>query len=282
MDSENFRHILAPVDFSELSAHALRYAARLAKCADASVTALYADPFQPPPYFTEGGLEQLASQLRTARKEAEAYLGKFVAAEAPELQRVKLVVREALPADAILRAASEEHADLIVMGTHGRSGLNRLAMGSVTERVMREAATPVLAVRGDWQDREIRRIVCPVNNSEPARRALAAATGLAKCLGATVTVLHVQEPGARDSITDLCAWLPGEQRNVCSVTELSGGGDVAQEVISLAVESKADLLVLGARHRTFADTTVVGANTIRMLRHAPCPVMAVFGPAERA
>ena len=74
--------------------------------------------------------------------------------------------------------------------------------------------------------------------------------------------------------------MPEEQRSVCSVAELSGGNDVAREVISLAAESPADLLVLGARHRTFFDTSILGANTIRMLRHAPCPVLAVFG-AER-
>jgi nucleotide-binding universal stress UspA family protein len=156
MDSEAARHILAPVDFSELSAHALRYAARLAKCSNARVTALYADLFQPPPYFTEGNLNQLVDQLRTAERQAEAHLRRFVAEEVPDLEGVEVLVREGLPADAIRRAASDEHADLIVMGTHGRSGFNRLMLGSITERVLREATIPVLAVRGDWEDREIR------------------------------------------------------------------------------------------------------------------------------
>jgi nucleotide-binding universal stress UspA family protein len=281
MDFEAAQHILAPVDFSELSARALRYAARLAKCSNARVTALYADLFEPPPYFTEGSLNQLVDQFRMAKQQAEASLRRFVAAEVPDLQGIEVLVHEGLPADAIRRAASDGRADLIVMGTHGRSGFNRLMLGSITERVLREATVPVLAVRGDWKDREIRRIVCPVNDSELARRALAIATGLAKCLGATVTVLHVQEPGAQDYITDLCSWVPEEQRSMCSVKESSAGDDVAREVISLATESQADLLVLGARHRRFVDTTILGANTIRMLRHAPCPVLAVFGTGER-
>jgi nucleotide-binding universal stress UspA family protein len=183
MDSEAARHILAPVDFSELSAHALRYAARLAKCSNARVTALYADLFQPPPYFTEGNLNQLVDQLRTAERQAEAHLRRFVAEEVPDLEGVEVLVREGLPADAIRRAASDEHADLIVMGTHGRSGFNRLMLGSITERVLREAAIPVLTVRGDWEDREIRRIVCPVNGSEPARRGRCRARGHFACLG---------------------------------------------------------------------------------------------------
>ncbi len=280
MSANIARHILAPVDFSELSAQALRYAARLAKCSGAHLTALYADPFEPPPYFTERHLEEVKGQLETAKEQAEAYLRKFVAAEIQGLEIAGAVVREGLPADAIRRAATDLGADLIVMGTHGRSGLNRLMLGSITERVLRESSVPVLAARGDWEDREIRRILCPVNDSGPARAALAMATGLAVCLDATVRVLHIREPGAPDSISDVCRWIPEEQRRSCSTLELTGARDVAHEVVSLAKE--ADLLVLGAQHRTFFDASVLGANTIRIVRHAPSPVLAVFGVGERA
>ncbi len=272
--------ILAPVDFSELSAHALRYAARLSQCSDSRLTALYADTFEPPPYFTERSLEEIKRHLETAREQAESSLRNFVAAEVPDAAGIDVMVREGLPADAIRKATGELDAGLIVMGTHGRSGINRLMLGSVTERVLREASVPVLAVRGDWADREISRILCPVNDSAPARRALMTAAGLATCLGATVTVLHVREPGAPDAITNLCGWVPEEQRKVCTTLEASGPRDVAHEVLSLA--SEADLLVLGAQHRRFFDTTVLGANTVRMLRHARCPVLAVFGAGERA
>ncbi len=280
MSANIARHILAPVDFSELSAHALRYAGRLAKCSGADLTALYADPFEPPPYFTERHLEQVKEQFETAKGQAEAYLRKFLAAQIPDLDGARAVVREGLPADAIRGAATDLGADLIVMGTHGRNGLNRLMLGSITERVLRESGVPVLAVRGDWKEREIRRILCPVNDSAPARRALAMATGLASCLGATVRVLHVREDGATDSIGDLCGWIPEEQRKVCSTLEVTGARDVAQEVVSLAKE--ADLLVVGAQHRTFSDVSVLGTHTIRIVRHAPCPVLAVFGVGERA
>ncbi len=274
-----FQHILAPVDFSPLSALGLRYAAALANCAGARVTALYADLFEPPPYFTESDVDRLQQQIETARRQAETHLRKFVDATVPGGVAIAVRVEEGLPADAIRSAAA--NADLVVMGTHGRRGMNRLLLGSVTERVLRETKIPVLAVRGDWNGGEIRRIVCPVNNSDAARRALATASQLARCMGSAISVLHVPEPGADGAIEDLCAWIPEAERGICSVAEIKAGGDVAAEVIRTASQLNADLLVLGARHRRFFDATILGANTIRVMRHAPCPVLAVFGEPER-
>lgn len=274
-----FQQILCPVDFSELSALALRYAAKLAKCSGARLTALYADQFLPPPYFTESGLEELRKQLQDSARQAEAYLRKFVTATLGDSDGVDVRVEEGLPADAIRRVAAEPPSDLIVMGTHGRTGINRLMLGSVTERVLRETSVPVLAVRGDTQSLEVKNILCPVNDSPIALQALKTAAGLASCFGAAVTVLHVREPGATDSIENLCSWVPHSERALCTIREISAEGDVAQEVIARASQIHADLVVLGARHRRFFDTTVIGATTIRMLRHAPCPVLAVFAPS---
>jgi hypothetical protein len=115
-----------------------------------------------------------------------------------------------------------------------------------------------------------------VNDSEPARRALARATGLAKCLEATVTVLHVREPGSQDSIRELRAWVPEEQRNECSVVELSGGDDVAREFISLASESEADLLGLKSccmRYHIEPRTTLVVFPPSAISNEGmPCPL----------
>jgi nucleotide-binding universal stress UspA family protein len=277
MADQHITHILVPVDFSELSALGLRYAVNLAKRLGARVTVLYADPFLPPPYFTESSLEELKKRIETSKQQAQARLQQVIEGEAGQSDGISVQVDEGLPADSIRRVASDSGADLIVMGTHGRSGVNRLILGSVTERVLREAQVPVLVVRGDWSAGRINRILCPVNDSAPARRALSLSADLATCFGAALNVVHFKQSGTEGSIDDLCGWVPESQRPVCTATELSSATDVAEQVIALASESHADLLVLGARHRRFFDTTVLGANTGRMLRHAPCPVLAVFG-----
>ena len=116
---------------------------------------MHAELFLPPPYFTESSLEERKRQVQDSERRA---------------------------AGAIRRVVPQAPYDLIVMGTHGRSGMNRLMQGSVTEHVVRGTSIPVLAV---------------------ARQAPRTATGLARRLGAAVTVLHVREPGAKDTIEEL-------------------------------------------------------------------------------
>ncbi len=274
MPAAGFKHILCPVDFSERSAQALRYAARLAQCGGARITAVYADLFAPPPYFTESSLDEMDRQVRVARQAAQDHLEKWTR---PLAEGAELRVEEALPADGIREAAAAIPADLIVIGTHGRSGFNRLMLGSVTERVLREAHVPVLVVRGEDPAALPRHLLVPVNDSEPARRALVAAVALAGCTGAAITALHVREPQGAAPIENLCSWIPEAARASCEMRELVRHGNAAEQAIAVAREVQADLLVLGAEHRRFADTTSLGANTIRILRHAHVPVLAVFG-----
>jgi nucleotide-binding universal stress UspA family protein len=273
------RHILCAVDLSERSAPALHYAATLSRCADARITALYAESFAPPPYFTESQVEALAAQIRDSAAAAKKSLAQFVVqvlgSGAP---KVETKIANALPADAILRTAQETGADLIAMGTHGRSGFNRWMMGSVAERVLRESRIPVLVARqtaGAGSPGAVRRILCPVNDSDVARRSLQLAAKLAGCLGAALTVLHVQEQDVRGHIADLCQWVREQAPPQCEKMELSRQGEAAQEIIRVAAETGCDLLVMGARHRLFHDTTVLGTTTIRTVRHAPCAVWTV-------
>lgn len=274
------RQILCPVDFSELSAQGLRYAVAFAQCSDARLTVLYANPFLPPPYFTKTQVDKFEKEFRKSKHAAEKNLRRFVEGTLGLVSRtVQAVVVDALPVKAIHDAASEWKADLIVMGTHGRSGVNRFMLGSVAERVLRESEIPVLTVRGELKEKRpkisIQNILCPVNNSPVARKSLGFATQLAACFGSTVTVLHVQETDAKDSIADLCAWVPESQRAQCTLREMTREGEASAEIVALATELKCDLLVLGAQHRRFYDSTIIGTTTVRVVRHAPCPVLKV-------
>jgi len=274
------RQILSPVDFSELSAHALRYASMLARCGNARLVAAYAESFSPPPYFTEGQLGELERQFRDAFRGAESALRRFVDAEldteAASTTEVRIV--EAMPVDGIRRLTREIKTDLIVMGTHGRSGVNRLMLGSVAERLLRESDVPVLTVRRDTAAAMTppKTILCPVNNTPAAREALLMAAHLARCFGGNVVALHVKEGHPGQGIGDLCAWVPDEIRSHCTIKELTREGEAAEEIVSLAKETPCDLLVIGARHRRFFDSTVLGSTTARVVRHAPCPVLTVY------
>ncbi|MCS7316272.1 MAG: universal stress protein [Bryobacterales bacterium] len=280
MPLEHPKHILAPVDFSDLSALALQYADALARCSGARITVLHASSFEAPPYFTQGQIEELRSRLRTAQRQAERELREFARkalGEGAVLPEFRVI--EGRPVETILHAARQLGADLIAMGTHGRSGWNRLMLGSVTERVLRETEVPVLTVRAGTappsRPLAIRNILCPVNDTAVARRALEHAAEMARCLDATLTLLHVDEGGKPDRIADFCAWVPAEQRTRCRIREVVRRGEASREIVAQATEERCDLLVIGAQHRRFFDSTVIGPTSVRVVRHAPCPVLTV-------
>ena len=276
MQAHTFKTILVPIDFSEISAHALRTASLLREhCGHGEVIAMYANWFEAPPYFTSGRLDELQKEFRESLHLAEESLGAFVRSTLGSIPAaVQLRAMDALPADGIRQLAALKKADLIVMGTHGRSGLNRWMLGSVAERVLRESPVPVLTVRSAPHD-PIRRVLCPVHDTELSRRALTLAAGITACFEASLTVFHVKEPSGANPVIDLCSWIPKEERARCDIRELVRHGDASEEIVRLASEEPYDLVVLGAPRRRFFDGMILGTTTLRTVRHAPCPVLTV-------
>jgi nucleotide-binding universal stress UspA family protein len=131
------KQILVPFDWGEQSTRAFRFAASLAREHDADLIVLYAVPlpavmYGPPPESYEQHLLEELGRMKPNE---------------PKTHMHCLLV-EGDPATAVVQAAKESRCDLIVMGTHGRTGLHRLLMGSVAEEVMRKAPCPVCAVKG--------------------------------------------------------------------------------------------------------------------------------------
>ncbi len=140
------RRILAATDFSPDSEEAARYAVELARSLGAQVTLLHV--FQPPMYPRDPATGTIAAaQLPAVYQLAREALEQAASTvEAALAQPVETQLVDDSPAEGILRAAREGDFDLIAMGTHGRTGLKHLLMGSVAERVVRYADRPVLTV----------------------------------------------------------------------------------------------------------------------------------------
>jgi nucleotide-binding universal stress UspA family protein len=147
-----FEHILCPVDLSERSVKALKEAVLLARLCGATVTALYVQPVVSPYVPLISGLdEELRSHFQA---ELDGCVSSVLGSGVP----IRTVLRAGDPATTILEEVRAAGADLVVMGTHARKGLLRLILGSVTERVVRHAPCPVLAVpAGGEPKREGRR-----------------------------------------------------------------------------------------------------------------------------
>ncbi len=302
------KRILCPVDFSPASAHSLNYAVALAQWYGASVTVLHvADarpdvPIDPPIGILPRGAAVLAPADTERLLAAIRTFGDAIPHGDVSLEPL---VRSGPATREILEAADEMSADLIVLGTHGRSGFDRVVMGSVTEKVLRKARCAVLSVpphgMGDMAGitgtgpPTIERILCPVAFSEPSMKALQCAVSLAEEADARLTVLHVAEAlSAQDfpiyDRVDLPAlraeyerqlrfrlreFVPTAARAYCTIDELIRTGTAWQEILATAGERQAQLIVMGVTGRTAVDRAIFGSTTQQVVRQAQCPVLTI-------
>jgi nucleotide-binding universal stress UspA family protein len=295
------RHLLCPVDRSEFSRHALRYAVMLAGWYEADVTAITVRPVALPPSLW---LEAPASIPTEQPEEQERVLASVQAfvREAVGSAPVRIEVVEGAIVPRILDAAVSLPADLIVMGTHGASGFERLLLGSVTEKVLRRARCPVLTVpRGVEAPGEpatapaFKTIVCGTDFSEASNRAFEYALSLAQEAGGRLVLVHVLEslpeeeprfsshfnvPEVRrllehDARTSLEALVTEQARTWCDVEIVVGHGKAGRELLRIATATHADVIVVGVHGRSAADLALFGSTTQHVLRQAPCPVLSV-------
>ena len=149
MPSADWKRILCPIDFSDASRAALQVAAETAKKYGAKVALFHAYPV--PGYtFPDGSFVASSKMLDELSGQANQHMAEWKAlAEGMGISQVEVATAVGEPAHEILAFAKAQHADLLVIVTHGRTGLQHALMGSVAERVVRRSSCPVLTVRPD-------------------------------------------------------------------------------------------------------------------------------------
>lgn len=293
--------ILCPIDFSEGSVRALEHAVSLARWYDAKVSVMHV--------FGTPAVPVAGSELVT-------YVGAMPPVRAEdvvdEVRRFctrllnggpvpEIVIREGDPVKEIVAHASRMPADLLVLGTHGRSGFERLSLGSVAEKVLRKVPCPVLTVPPTREPAVtggllFKTILCSLDFSPSSIRALEYAVSLAKEADARLVLLHVVEWSVDDALagemahfsvsdynrrmTDdasarLKAMLPVEARDWCRPTEIVTNGRAHREILRVAAETGASVIVMGVQGRGAVDLMVFGSTTYHVIRAAPCPVLTL-------
>lgn len=301
-------NILCPVDFSTHSRQALDHAIVIARRYGARVTALYVMPSDVAIYSADDVRVQDAVTLIHGDSDKVVFdLQSFVSRESASDVDISITVRQGRAALEIVHEAAALQADLLVLGSHGRTGFDRLLLGSVTERVLRTAPCPVLTVPAHHPDAVpaspvlFRNILCALDFSKSSARALDYATLMAQETDATLTVLHVInkdfEPLAvhpmpemseeRLSLADYFRWREQETRRqlevavpesvntYCTVRKQIVYGKPAAAILDVADAQGCDLVVMGVQGRGTVDIALFGSTTQQVVRQALCPVLTV-------
>jgi len=304
MKTLNIQNIVVPIDFSEMSVQAVQIAKQLARRFGGSIhlahvrqfnyAANFVAPAPPIVPFSFMGYEQEAEQ--TALKEL-----KKVARECDVPSASCDVLSGAPPFDEICRLAQTIPADLVVMPTHGRTGLKHVFLGSTAERTVQHSSCPVLVARGKalqsnhGSQFRIKTILVPVDFSSCSREGLRYAIAFANEFGAKIILLHATYLGYVYSCEGTVIYdIPGLQKAARETAERKmrelirsvnfGGvkskavfteGSPVLDICAFAKDHDVDVIITSTHGFTGFTHVLIGSIAEQVVRHAPCSVLVV-------
>jgi nucleotide-binding universal stress UspA family protein len=286
--------VICPVDLSRASAGALRHAAAWARWYGAPLRVLHAAPL--PQILVDGSGQTVVLDTRPL-DDVQVDVLRFVAATLPDQPTPTLNVLQGDAVTAILDETRRWPHPLLVMGTHGSTGLERALVGSVTERVAHATACPLLVVpphdaTDPAEGVELKRIVCAVDFRPSSLAGLRYGLSLAQQGRQRLDLVTVLEaPGildafmldderdrraaARDALRDR---VPDDARQSCVIREEVLRGPTADALSTYAGDVQAELIVMGTGDRRHLHALWLGSTTGRLMRWAGCPILIVPPP----
>lgn len=298
-----FEKVLVPLDGSEVAEVALPWAEELAGRLGSELTLVHVyEPIQfgvrtttASAYPLEHFYMKQTSQATKQRAE------RFADTAARKAIKVESVVLGGNVAEEIVKYVDEEDINLIVMATHGRSGITRWAMGSVAEKVLRAARQPVMLIRAKGARPDVRekgalnRILVPLDSSESSEVIVPCVAELASKLKLEVVLLHVLHVGsehgiqptewleslrvpAEEYIDKVSVQLKKEGIPTKAVVRKLTAGTMAEEIIEFADEMHADVVAMSTHGRSGIGRWVFGSVTDRVLRGGNTPILLVRPP----
>lgn len=294
----NWKKILVPTDFSKTSKDALPYAIGICREMGASLTLIHVVPTLFPPDSAHIGA---VIEDKRLLKEAKLFLENFREKQIPQSIAGNNLTATGSPWHEITEAAQTGNFDLIVIGTHGHSGLKHLWLGSTAENVVRHAHCPVLSVREQpiqvflpgQNPIRAKRILVPTDFSELSNRALGDAVALAEKFGATIDLVYVIEPPPYPEFG--YAHIPMKEAGLRELAEIQieklrtqipalgklvkdtmiRTGNAPYEIVQTALQLNSDLIVMSTHGRTGLKRLALGSTAEKVVRHAGCPVLVL-------
>lgn len=294
-----FKKILCATDFSDFSNHTISYGVALAKEFGAKLFVSHVIDLSSVAIYGEFQLDPVGQQNRIMEDAATQL--KELTGDQPISWEPLITVGK--PADEISRAVEEKDIDLVITATRGRSGLKRIILGSVTERLMRTLTCPLLVVnspehnfvRAANREIKIEKILVGCDFSPDSSQALKHALSLAQEFEAELHLAHVIEPpiqpesiGESSSVSEeiqqdyrallirkLKEMVPAEASFWCTPQTDLLEGQPYEEIVAYAESKDIDMIVLGVRGHGLVKTLFLGSTTDRVVRKSPCPVLSV-------
>jgi len=295
-------NILIPTDFSACADHALTHALEAADRFDAHLHILHVVNELDPDWYGITDAQERAVKLRDQIEE-EARERLHDLAPDKDIETTVSLQLSFDVAETIYEYVDERHIDLVVMGTHGRQGLDRLMLGNVANKIVRHAPCPVMTVReevpwtGEEEDVLFEDVLAPIDFSDHSQKALSASKDIANAYEARLHLLFVAEKRTVPTFSD--TGIPGvgvvemdpeivknAEAALQQLNENTEGpavesqyhvreGNVSRDIVDFAETNGVDLIVMATRGLTGVTRFLIGSNTERIVRVAPCPVLTV-------
>jgi len=285
-----FKHILFATDFSEVSQRALLHALAMAKRYDSRLTVVHVAP---PEMQVPIPSEPIPLEGDWQKQRAAASLKRLEELESLRMYAHESVLLQGNPWPEMAGLIAEQDIDLIVLGTHGRGVLGTLLVGSVADEVLRHAKCPVLTVGPDVSPsladhEQLSRLLFATDFSEGSMHALPYALSLAEENNSEIILLHVLEvlePMPAQYTSEMLAecrqrlWqlVPDDASLWCRPQVVVSAGAAAGEIVRLARERQADLIVMGVHGGGTVASHIPWTVLHSVVRQARCPVLSVRG-----
>jgi len=307
------KRILVPTDFSKGSRQALDYALSFAKQFRSHLVLIHVVEAFPIDYLLGLKSSEEANQwLMEQARERLRDVAKRLTGTRLGRGHVQTVVTFGRPFQQIAKTAQARAVDLIILTTHGYTGLKHIQLGSTAERVVRYAPCPVLVVRAKASSSagvqpapvtktkataarlDVQRILVPVDFSPRSAKALKYAFPIARRFHASIVLLHIVQTNyfvtneeyvafdypaliseIRSSAKKELATLASSVSNWCQVTTAMGTGHPGNLIVETSSKMNIDLIIISTHGRTGIQRALLGSTAEFVVRHAHCPVLAV-------
>lgn len=279
-----FERILVPTDFSDISQRALEYAKVIAKAGNSILMLVHVNP--PVDLITSPEAAWIdASEVQSRQEEQLEQMGAALSSEGFRAQAISLT---GPLYEELLSAVKQHKVDLIVMGTHGKKGLERLMLGSDAEAVLRHAGCPVLSVGPavtNLNDKtwHIREVICPTTLETRSAATVAYAQKLAATYEAELVLFHVKSSSEPEDDVDWISfedavhhYLPEDLRQRSWLRTRLATASPGTSIVDLVKQRNSDLIVMGVNSASSAATHLTRGTVAKVLAEAPCPVMTIL------